>query len=481
MYAIEVMDYGISYGEDTPAILSHCNMTLAYGELVLLSGLSGSGKSTLLSSINGIIPGAVAATQTGDIRVDGESILGKRISQISVKVGSVLQNAAAQIVHARVEDEIAFGCENRNMPPEDIRVRVDEACERMELDKDWATKTLSGGQKQRLITASTLAMGQKILVFDEPLANLDTEGAHMLLQLLKKLTREEGYAVLFVEHRLDVVLPYADRVLWMEDGTVQEISKEEQHLMRGRGRLADTGHIDASEALCLQAEHLAFRAGEREILKDISFSLYQGERLVILGENGCGKTTLLRLLAKLLKPTNGRVCQYVDQRLGQKANAKWFRVAGYVYQDPNYQLFMPSVAAEIGYQSESEAHTAQSMAAFDLEALAERHPQSLSEGQKRRVSIAAIAAEHPRILFLDEPTVGQDFENLKRMVETVNAVHKETGMTMVTVTHDVRCAEALADRVLWIRDGLVYKLGGKELLAEYEAFVAKADKYICNS
>ncbi len=467
-YAIEVENYRLAYNEDTPAVLNGCNFQMRYGEFILLSGLSGSGKSTLLSSINGLIPGAVPAEQSGDIRIDGESIMGKRISEISRKVGSVLQNADSQIVHARVEDEIAFGCENRAVPPEEIRQRVEESCRMMQLDKNWATGTLSGGQKQRLITASTLAMGQRILVFDEPLANLDTEGAHMLLRLLKRLTREEGYAVLFVEHRLDVVLPYADRVFWMEEGRLQELTEESRAVMQGRGRLADTGAAPVSEKLCLRVEHLAFSAGGREILKDITFDLHMGERIVILGENGCGKTTILKLLARLIKPTGGCFRQYLDERIGQKSSAKWFRQAGYVYQNPNYQLFMPRVESEIGYGSESPENTRRCLEEFDLEPLAGLHPQSLSEGQKRRVSIAAIVAGNPKLLFLDEPTVGQDFNNLKRMVETVNTAHRTRGISMITVTHDVRCAAALADRVLWIRDGVVYRQGGKELIREYE-------------
>lgn len=467
-FAIEVKDYSLSYSEEEPEVLSGCSMNVRYGEFVLLSGLSGSGKSTLLSSINGLIPGAIPAVQKGEILVDGESVMNSRISVISRKVGSVLQNADSQIVNARVEDEIAFGCENRNVPGSEIRKRIGEACAMMQLDKNWETATLSGGQKQRLITASTLAMKQKILVFDEPLANLDTPGARMLLELLRRLADEEGYAVLFVEHRLDMVLPYADRMYWMQDGKTEEIDKSKWNEVKGRGRLPDTGAAPISDDVILKAEHIAYSAGGREILKDISFELKKGERIVIVGENGCGKTTLLKILGRLLKPTGGKVIQNIDPALGDRGSADWFKQVGYVYQNPNYQLFMPQVESEVGYGSPDEENTKKCIQEFDLAELAERHPQSLSEGQKRRASIAAIEAARPKLLLLDEPTVGQDFNNLKMMVETVNAAHKQRGMSMITVTHDVRCAAALADKVVWIRGGVVYRCGGKEVITAYE-------------
>ncbi|MGN0817883.1 MAG: energy-coupling factor ABC transporter ATP-binding protein, partial [Candidatus Coproplasma sp.] len=193
-----------------------------------------------------------------------------------------------------------------------------------------------------------------------------------------------------------------------------------------------------------------------------------GERLLLLGENGCGKTTLLRLLARLYKPTNGEIEQFIDKKFGtKKRNKAWFKRVGVVYQNPDYQLFMPTVEKEIGFGAVSKEYAQEIIKLFGLEGLKNRHPQSLSEGQKRRVSIAAVAAGKPEVLLLDEPTVGQDYTGLCKLIEILNALHKRTGNTMITVTHDMRCAEALCDRALLIEGGVVKEQGGKDLSHKY--------------
>jgi energy-coupling factor transport system ATP-binding protein len=225
---------------------------------------------------------------------------------------------------------------------------------------------------------------------------------------------------------------------------------------------------------CIDIRHLAFRAANRDILRDIDFTVHKGERIVILGENGCGKTTLLRLIARLGKPTGGEVVQHIDPALGRKATPQWFRKVGYVYQNPGYQLFMPQVSEEIRYGAESDAVAERITELFGLSPLVGRHPHSLSEGQKRRLSIAAIAVQNPTLLLLDEPTVGQDFEGLKRMIATLNKLSREQNCAMLTVTHDFRCASALADRAVWIQDGTIYRTGGQEVIDAYFATARRA-------
>jgi energy-coupling factor transport system ATP-binding protein len=537
--AIEIRDYSFRYAGSEYDVLSRLNLTVDYGEFVVLSGDSGSGKSTLLASLIGSIPHIYAGDRSGRIFVDGRDVTDERIASRARLVGSVLQDADSQIVHARVGDEIAFGCENLGMSPEDIGRRADDAARSVKLDTGAFTRTLSGGQKQRLITASALAMGRKILLLDEPLANLDGEAAEFLLGTLRALARQ-GHAILLAEHRLETALPYANRHLNLTHGICEEAETEHKGEHKGDGsfcvdrleaaspehkrdgsfcvdrleaaspehkgdgsfcvdrleaaspyadkhtRLADERCVEAETAyseehkknrpLCapkknrpLCAPHLAcseddavfildnitYQTGGRMIIAGASFYMKRGERVVILGENGCGKTTLLRMLARLIRPTSGVVEQRVAPGSGRRASPKWFGKVGYVYQNPNYQLFMPTVLDEIAYKAADTAAARSYADMFGLSKLLERHPHSLSEGQKRRLGVAAVCAARPKVLLLDEPTVGQDDESLGRMIEALNYINSEYGTTLVTVTHDSRCAGALADRTLCMRGGRV--------------------------
>lgn len=465
--AVEVQLRSFTYVGGNEPVLRDTDFYLDYGQVTLLSGLSGCGKSTLLSLINGVIPRMTAGVLDGRVLVDGEDAAGRTMSQISRKVGCVLQNAEAQIIHQSVEDEIAFGCENFGIAPADINRRVGDSCARLGLERNWATRTLSGGQKQRLVTAATLAMGADILIFDEPLANLDQQGALDLLRLLQDLARQ-GKAVLLVEHRLDVVLPYVDVVWELRDGTAQPVADKAAYLGSQVSVIQDTKHdcLPAAAPL-LRVSRLAKQFGEHTVLENLSFDLASGERLLLLGENGCGKSTLLSILARLMKADRGTVEQFLDPALGKKADKRWFQTVGVVYQNPNYQLFMPSVEEELTFAAADRDYALDLAERFGLTPLLARHPHSLSEGQKRRVTIAAILAQKPKLLLLDEPTVGQDYAGLRRLTAVLNEVHREQKNAMVTITHDFRCAAALCDRALWLENGAILCQGGKELVREF--------------
>lgn len=467
MKAIELRTVTFSYEGCEENVLDGVNFQVGYGEVALLSGYSGEGKSTLLSLISGIIPNLLPGSLSGEILIDGENIAGRKIAQICRKVGVVLQNADSQIVHQLVEDEIAFGCENFAFPPEKIEKQVALVCRMMKLERTWKTRALSGGQKQRLITASALATGQRILVLDEPLANLDCAGAAYLMNTLRSLARA-GYAVLIVEHRLDMVLPYVDSVWTIRAGKVTRVEDQRAYLASQISVIRDEALAHEEQNALFVLRNVAYRRKEREILKDVSFDIKCGERLLLLGENGCGKTTLLRLIARLNQPTGGRIEQTPAPGSGTKKRGKaWFRRVGVVFQNPAYQLFMPTVEQEIRFGAVSDAYAEEILSLFELDRIRNRHPQSLSEGQKRRVSIAAVAAGKPEVLLLDEPTVGQDYQGLCGLVQILNGLHDKTGNTMITVTHDMRCAEALCDRAVFIRNGTVQAQGGKELVQDY--------------
>ena len=467
MNAIELKDVNFSY-DGKVQILENVNIALNYGEVNLVSGHSGEGKSTLLYIISGIIPNITDGKLSGEVLINGEDIKGKRLGEVCRKVGVVLQNADEQIIQKTVEDEIAFGCENLAFSPEKISKQIDTVCRLMKLEKQWNCRTLSGGQKQRLITASTLAMGQKIVILDEPLANLDTAGAEMLMSTLKSLAKA-GYCIIVIEHRLDVVLPFVDKVFHVGNRNVNEITDRENYLKEQSIEIEDACSTFSGTLPVFSLADVAFSVKERDILNGVSFDILKGSRAVLLGENGCGKTTLLRLISRLEKPCRGVILQNIDDKFGQKSKQgkKWYKKVGVVYQNPDYQLFMPTVEKEIKFGAKSDEYADEIAEKFGVKHLYVRHPQSLSEGQKRRVSIAAVVATNPEVLILDEPTVGQDYKGLCKMVEVLNRIHEETHNTMITVTHDKRCAAALCDRAVWIKDGKTYKTGDKRLIDEF--------------
>ena len=471
MRAIEFKNVSFRYEDMPEPVLKNASFSLEYGKLALLYGDSGQGKSTVLSILSGVIPNVTKGTLSGEIRVGGEDVSGQRISDICRRAGVVLQNADAQIIHQRVEDELAFGCENFAFSPEKITDCIEKACGRMALCPQWGTRTLSGGQKQRLVTASALATEQRILLLDEPLANLDRKGAAFLMASLWTLT-ESGYAVLIVEHRLEQVLPFVHEVWQLRNGSLERQTGREA-LRAAQPETAEPIPAEARrEEPVITLRGVGWRAGGRSILEGVDLTIFRGERLLLLGDNGCGKTSLLRclnflekLMARLARPTAGEIRQLIDPSLGQRRGSRaWFRRVGVVYQNPNCQLFMPTVTQEVAFAAQSEGFAREIMELFGIAHLSERHPHSLSEGQKRRVSIAAVVASQPELLLLDEPTVGQDREGLRTLLQALNLLHTRTGSTIVTVTHDRRCASALCDRAAWLKDGRIKTTGGPELI-----------------
>lgn len=460
--AVEFKNVSFSYGENCDFVLKNSDFFLEYGEVSLLAGFSGSGKSTVLSILTGIIPNLTGGNLKGSVFVDGQDISGKKINSICKKVALVMQNAENQIIHDTVEDEIAFGMENFAFEKRKMEEQIEKSCKMLNLERQWQTRTLSGGQKQRLITASALSTEQKIILLDEPLANLDTDGTLLLMQTLKTLSRK-GYAVLIVEHRLDELMEYVDSVWNISGKKLVKINDKEKFLSEQTVFINDickknTENVAAE--ILFSLKNVKYSVNGREILKDISFDIKKGERVVLCGQNGCGKTTLLRLIARLADCSGGQIMQNLDKKLGQKQKMssgiknKWFKKVGVVYQNPNYQLFMPTVLEEIEFACFSKEYAKKIIRLFALEPILSRHPQSLSEGQKRRVSIAAVLACRPEVLILDEPTVGQDYEGLCSLTDILNKIHEETKNTMISVTHDKRCINALCDHKIFIENGV---------------------------
>ena len=459
MKAVELRNIYFRYKGFKEIILKNVNMEALYGEITLLAGMSGSGKSTILNLITGIIPNIIKGDIKGEILINNENIIGKSISEISKMVGVVLQNADSQIIMPHVEEEIAFGLENINMERENIKNKINEMCNILSLNKNAKSKTLSGGEKQRLMSGSILAMGQKIIILDEPLANIDKFGAKILLDALNDL-KNEGYAIIIIEHRLDMLIKYIDKIYDIKNNILNEIDNINKYLEDEKNIIKDNGIKIESNEKIYEVNNLIYKIKDKTIINNISFDINEGERVLILGENGKGKTTLVRLLSKMIKPTEGEIKQYITNK---KRN--WFNEIGIVYQNPNYQLFMPTVEKEILYNAKSKELAYELLNKFDLEKYKNRHPLSLSEGEKRKLTVALVLARLPKVLFLDEPTVGQDYDNLLNMINIINEFRNNYKTTIITISHDIRCANSLCDKCIILDNEL--KIGNKELIDEF--------------
>lgn len=463
--AIKVNNLSFKYNEDY--ILKDINISIDEGEFVLLTGGSGEGKSTLIYLLSGIIPNLIYGTVEGEIFIDNENILNQRVNEICKKVGIVLQNADNQIIEKYVEDELAFGGENIGLKPDVIKQKISLISGLFNLDKKAICRKLSGGQKQKLITGSTLLMGQKIIILDEPLANLDEESSIELVRILQALTKKK-YTIIVAEHRLDLIMPYVTKLLKVEDKSVREYKKDEYNKRELSNIIKPNIDKITRKTPLFLFKNVSYCIKKQTILENLNFEINKGEKVLLLGENGIGKTTLMRIIGNLNKYKGEYVSFLKDNnKILNKPSKAWFKKVGVVYQNPNYQLFMKTVKEEVYFNAYSKEYAQYVISLFELENLLNRHPQSLSEGQKRKLSIAAILAMKPEVLLLDEPTVGQDFNSLKRLVEILNLIHQQTGNTMITITHDKRCAEALSERVLLLKNKNTLVEGDNSLIKTY--------------
>lgn len=463
--AVEMKNISYSYQSMTGEnkVLESVDFNLEYGKITLIAGGSGAGKSTLFYIMNGVIPNNYNGTLTGDVTVKGEDIKGKTIGEISKKVGSVFQNAEEQIIQKYVEDEIAFSSENLGKSQSEIEETINFYSELMDLNKNDITSILSGGQKQRLVTASTLALENDIIILDEPLANLDKKSSIVLMKSLTKL-KNQGKAICIIEHRLDMVIDYADVVYNLEHSKLYKEDNKEAFLLKHITKLEDICPKFNGTEMLLDIKNVSYK----HIITDMNFTINKGERVLILGDNGSGKTTITKIIARLLKPSSGEISQNIDKKMGiKKVSKQWFKKVSYVFQNPNYQLFMPTVEDEILFACHSTDYAQKIVDMFGLEPLLDFHPHALSQGQKRKLSVATMLAVKPEVIILDEPTVGQDYDSLQTLINNINTIHMEENNTIITITHDVRCAEALCDKAVIIENGKVIKVGGKELVKEY--------------
>ena len=470
------------------AALSDVDLDIAPGERVLVLGPSGSGKSTLMGGLAGLLGGAEEGEASGSLTVDGVSPADAR-----GRVGLLMQDPEAQVVLARVGDDVAFGMENLGVPREEIWPRVEESLSAVGLDVplDHSTTELSGGQKQRLAMASILAMGPGLLLLDEPTANLDPSGVAEVRDVVASVVERTGATLVVVEHRVDVWASLVDRVIVVADGRIaadgplRQVLEEQGEALRERGIwlpgddvAAEVGPVPEPAPASSEAAPIA-RVTDLTIGYDqdapvrsgIDLTLERGVSTCIVGANGAGKSTFALTLAGLLKPIAGTVeVETSDGTRGDPHEWSSKQLLGrmsMVFQEPEYQFLASTVAEELAIgpraagMSEEEITplVEEHMEALGLTKLARANPMTLSGGEKRRLSVATALISAPELLILDEPTFGQDRGTWLGLVRLLRAALAR-GVTLVSITHDPAFVAAMGQRVVDL--GALGSRGGGE-------------------
>ena len=470
MTSLTIEGLTVSFGSSVA--LHEVDLTVGSGECVLLAGPSGSGKSTLVRCLNRLIPQCIPADVSGRISVGGRPVLDEPVSEMSRQVGVVFQNPRTQLFNVRVEDEVAFGPRNLGLGPLEVEDRVERALASVGLThlRSRSTHALSGGERQRLAIAAVLAMGSRLLVLDEPMASQDVEGTPAVIDTVRKLNRENGVTVIMVEHRLGPAAAIAERTVLLHEGAVvadgpTERVLGERALLRRLGlrrpaedtqmiwhELVEPGPPRKTVPL-ISLRGVAAGEGRPPVLTDLDLTIHEGECLAVVGDNGAGKSTLARLVAGLLKPRRGVVSCSAGRRLRPATGV------GMLFQDPTSQLLCDTVEEEValGLRNVGRLRTDtvdEMLAVVDLARLRGRPVYALSLGEQQRLAVAAVLSLKPRLLILDEPTVGQDWGHMERFMDAVRELN-EAGSTVLLITHDFKLVHHYASRVVVLDHGHV--------------------------
>ncbi len=426
--------------------LQDVNFSIGAGEVVLLTGNSGSGKSTLLKCLNGLIPEITEGTLSGELEIQGDLYSKLKMYKLNEKIGSVFQNPRSQFFTDNTTAELVFPMENYGFSKEKMKMRLEELVEAFSLEKLMNRNifSLSSGERQMIALASSLTMHQKVLLFDEPSANLDYGNAMRLGRIIGKL-RDKGYTIIVADHRFYYLNGIIDQVLFMDQGKLEVCDSEESF----KNSNYDTRSFDifalnmpVEKALEKETEEevaVLEHASCRGILRDINLRLKKGEVSVLIGNNGAGKTTLAKLLCQSIKTDSGTV----------KTNDLPF----FIMQDPDYQLFGTSVENELSMVTEDKKAIEECIKDLGLGPYKYKHPFDLSGGQKQRLQIAmALLCDRDLILF-DEPTSGLDIYSMHRVAEKVRMLKEKAGV--LVISHDYEFIRSVANRILFLKDGTI--------------------------
>lgn len=506
---IEFTNFTFQYFSQAEPTLHDINLKIYSGQKILIVGPSGSGKSTLGHCLNGLIPFSYKGEVHGSLKIDGLETSTLDIFKLSKTIGTVLQDSDAQFVGLTVGEDIAFALENDNVPTDEMHQRVRSVAQMVDMH-NWLTSSpfeLSGGQKQRTSLAGVMIDDVDILLFDEPLANLDPATGKIAIEIIDNIHKQSGKTVLIIEHRLEDVLHRdIDRVIVINDGRI--IADMDAHALVASDVLLETGireplyvtalkyaGVQVTEAMqagyietlkgelsrdalqiwykriqptrqlntrqsILKMEDISFSYdGLRPVLEDINIDIQEGEMVSIVGKNGAGKSTLSKLLCGFEKEDSGRIL-YCGEDIRTKSIKERAEIIGLVMQNPNQMISKPLIFDEVALglrlrqvpEDKITARVEKVLKVCGLAPFIEWPISALSYGQKKRVTIASILVLDPRILILDEPTAGQDFRHYTEIMEFLVEVNK-LGVTIILITHDMHLMLEYTPRAIVLADG----------------------------
>ena len=507
---IEFKDYSFKYRSQVEPTLQDINLSIYPGEKVLIVGPSGSGKSTLAHCINGLVPFSFTGESTGSLKIKGQDPKELGIFGLSKLVGTVLQDTDGQFIGLTVAEDIAFSMENDCISQQEMFDRVDKVAETVDLTDflDHAPNALSGGQKQRVSMAGVIVDDVDILLFDEPLANLDPATGKRAIDLIDRIHKEKKTTILIIEHRLeDVLYRDVDRIIVVGDGRIVadvrpakllagEILKEQgireplyitalkyagcqineadlpQHIetmnlspyrenvQNWYGKVKLTKKIqDREPALEIKDLSFAYTPGQ-PVLSHIDFSIAKGEMVALVGKNGAGKSTLASLICGFMETNEGSIYLNGEDLSGYSIKERGEKI-GLVMQSPNQMISKPMIFDETALglrvrgvpEEEVKERVYETLKICGLYPFRNWPVSALSFGQKKRVTIASILVMNPEVLILDEPTAGQDFRHYTEIMEFLRKIHEELGITIIMITHDMHLMLEYTDRAIVIADG----------------------------
>ena len=514
MSVVSARDLSYRFPDVASSVFSHICWDIDDGSTTLVVGPSGSGKSTLLRCLNGLIPHFHGGSFGGTMRVLGIETHRSGPRDLARSIGFVFQDPEAQFVTDTVEDEIVFGMENLGEDRRTMRLRLEETLDLIGINhlRRREIATLSGGERQRVAIAAALVTRPRILVLDEPTSQLDPLAAHDVLAAVHRLNSDLGLTVVVSEHRLDRVLPFADRIVAMGDGTFREgpvqellatltdvpplveiarhagwqpipltIRDARRRLDHGKVTVPTTHHSERQTGdELLRVERVSFGYGDDAALNDISFRAFAGEIIALIGRNGSGKTTLLKHLNGLLRPRQGRVLHHTMDIARQPVH-QIARTAGYVPQHPTAILHQETLRDELAFTASAQQRPIDPRPLLERLGIArhlDRHPLDLSGGERQRAALAAIVVAEQLILLLDEPTRGLPGHD-KRLLGAFLREYADAGRLVILATHDVELVAEIADRVLMLAEGELIADGTpREVLAGSLAFSTQMNRLL---